>query len=201
MNALIQVAFLLATILTGKDPDSNYVAGIYRTRLDFVNDRISNPSPYPVKLKHIFWREVKRNVEADDIIALETPGKQTIRIAPDSVFGFVNRGIKYLYSPAEKKYLLVLNDHPPVFIAVKMVSSIGYRTISSHALILFTKELASPFKEMTITNLNADFGGQAPGNLLQARQLLSKEAKYLDVSSQKEIRQCSRAVGKALAGE
>ena len=133
-------------------------AGIYKTIDDFVHERVSLSSPYQVKIKQVpFWVRLPLNIDSNDVAYLRQPDGKEEKIQPDAAFGFVTRGIKYMYIPRQKKYLAVLNEKAPVYFFIKEKYISGLKMDSVDDSLLYTRNLGAPLKALTDANIQQDF--------------------------------------------
>ena len=152
-------------------------AGIYRTKNDFLTGNLSYLSNRRLKIKSDPFRlRFPLSYDWDEAIYLPQPDKTEVKIYPDSVFGFVANGIKFVYIDTEKKYLSVLHDKGPLYFFLKEKILYGGRFSRLEDILLYTPNLATPVKEFTIENIQYDFSSnQALRNqLLKLRNDIKK---------------------------
>ena len=161
MSLLLVIAALLvpATPKADATPTPTHdTAGIYRTKDDFINERISSLSLYEVKIKHVpFWSGLPLNIDSADRVYLRQADGREAAIRPDVAFGFTNRSIKYLYIPGQQKYLAVLNEKAPVFLFIKEKYIHSFKWDFVNDSLLYTRDLNAPLKELTASNIKRDF--------------------------------------------
>jgi len=177
MSLFLVIAALLVPAAPKADatPTPTYdTAGIYRKKDDFINERISSLSPYEVKIRHVpFWAGLPLNIDSNDVAYLRQADGKEETIRPDSVFGFMNRGIKYMYIPGQQKYLAVLNEKAPVFLFIKEKYIHSFKWDFVDDSLLYTRDLNTPLKELTASNIKQDF---SDNNALANRLYLLRAA-------------------------
>jgi hypothetical protein len=124
MRRIITTLFFLigsASISFGNE-NSIDSAGVYLTREDFIENRISYLTN---SLPQIAWLfgvrvgiDIYSNYSIEGKIDLELPGKIIKTFKPGDIFGFYVNGRKYLYIRSDKVYLSVLNDSSIKFFLV-----------------------------------------------------------------------------------
>lgn len=159
-------------------------SGIYRTKNDFLVGRISNLSDSKIKITSIPIRlRFPFSIDSDETIYLFQQDRTRIRIRPDSTYGFLMKGIQFVYINSEKQYLAVLNDKKPLYCFLKeKMSHLGkYGQLKD--TLLYTQDLDVPLKEFTEENIRKDFSNDQVfmNQLLKLHKDIKKNLFHLDV--------------------
>jgi hypothetical protein len=145
------------------------------------------------------------NVDSDDVLYLRQAGRQKRRIWPDSVFGFVRKGVKYLYFSQEGRYMAVLNEEAPLMLVMKadVHFEVGFEVGWAYTddTLLYTTGVGQPLEILNKENILKDFGKN--GELATRLTLLTRavvRAEYTDGVQAKDFRGCLQMVQDYLYG-
>ena len=147
-------------------------AGVYLTKDDFAENKLSYSTPYRLKDKFAGLHS-DFGYEARGIILLKQVNKNFLSFEPSKIYGFYSEGKKFLYIPAIKRYLFVLNEEP-VTILIGEETNVYYHYASTD-LLLFYLNKNNELKRMKTENLNSDFNKES--NMLQALEDIQKKFK------------------------
>ena len=147
--------------------------GIYKTQQDYLDHRIEWISVPKTKIDvQPQFARFPYNVDSDAILYLRQTGRYKQRVRPDSVFGFIRKGTKYLYFSQQRRYMAVLNEEPPLVLVLKEDSHSNGEWSESDDTLLYSPAVGLPLKILNKENILKDFGDN--GELASRLTLLSK---------------------------
>ena len=135
--------------------------GIYKTQQDYLDHRIDWISGPKAKIDvQPQFSQFPVNVDSGDILYLRQTGKYKERLRPDSVFGFIRKGVKYLYFSQERRYMAVLNDKLPLMLVLKADEHFNVGLSLSYTVdtLLYATAVGRPLKILNKGNILKDFG-------------------------------------------
>lgn len=155
MKSLLISITILSIFFNAYGQNINDSAGVYITKEDFTKNNLSYTTPYRLKEKFGFLNS-DFDYEAKGTILLKQPNnKNFLSFESGKIYGFYSENKKFLYIPAIKKYLVVLNEKP---ITILLREDITYYRFFTHTkLLLFYLNGQEELKPMNDENLNNDF--------------------------------------------
>ncbi|HEY5463398.1 MAG TPA: hypothetical protein VIJ95_09085 [Hanamia sp.] len=145
---------ILLTYFNGYGQSIKDSTGVYLTKQDFAANKLSYITSYRIKER---FAELHSDFdyEAQGIILLKKADKKIVSFDPGKIYGFYSEGKKFLYVPAIKRYLFVLNEEPVTILMGEETTFYRYNTHTD--LLLFYLNRKNELKRMNSENLNKDF--------------------------------------------
>lgn len=168
-------------------------SGIYLTEESFLQNQMKYTSDHFLKVKSGFlWSDFGFDVrgtirvkdEKNDIFKSFLPG---------SVFGFNNNGIKYVYINSLNKYFAIIYEKGPLYFFVEDQESWGYKTLSTHERLLYSKKLGDPLQVFNKKNILKDFANNQKEMqlLIDLYSQIKTKAYYM---GKKQFFQCQKII-------
>lgn len=154
----IVLNFVLGSLLlycnTGFTKSKLDSAGVYLTKEDFKQNRLAYSTPYRIKEKFGFLNS-DFDYEAAGKLLLRQNNK-VVSFEPGAIYGFYNKGYKYIFIPEVKKYLLVVNENPVLMLITESTTASWHhiRTTVHLNYLNYQHQL----RELTDGNIRSDFG-------------------------------------------
>jgi hypothetical protein len=122
------------------------INGIYVSRQDFLENKISFPFNTPITFENIFRYEGNLQI-------IDSSGKK-INFKPGKIFGFSNCSNKYIFDDYfwGRSYLTVVNETP-----VGIYISESYSKHNPLGFFRYSKKIGDPIKDFTKKNIQDDF--------------------------------------------
>lgn len=150
-------SFILLSCIYFSPVQSN-TTGIYQTKNDFLTGNISYTADSRLRIKSDPLRlRFPLSFDYDESLYLRQSDKSEKKIEPTSSFGFVAKGVTFIYNSGEKKYLSVLHDRLPVFFFLKEKVTYAGKWRRIMDILLYTQDLDASTKEFTTENIEHDF--------------------------------------------
>jgi hypothetical protein len=135
--------FIIVNTSFYKIPCNN---GIYLTKQDFLENKISFPFTAPIVFGIIYRYE-------GTVKIIDSNGKK-VNFRPGKIFGFCNCDNKYIYDNYfwGRSYLTVVNENP-----VGIYISESYSKYNPIGFFRYSKKVGDPIKDFTKENIQTDF--------------------------------------------
>ena len=154
MKFLLACITILSIFFSAYGQNIKDSAGVYITKEDFTKNNLSYATPYRLKVKFGFLNS-DFDYEAKGTILLRQPNnKNFLSFESGKIYGFYSENKIFLYIPAIKKYLVILNENP---ITILLREDITYYLVAHIKLLLFYLNGKEELKPMNDENLNNDF--------------------------------------------
>ncbi len=120
--------------------------GVYLTKQDFLENKISFPFTAPIVFGIIYRYE-------GTVQIIDSNGKK-VNFRPGKIFGFCNCDNKYIYDNYfwGRSYLTVVNENP-----VGIYISESYSKYNPIGFFRYSKKVGDPIKDFTKENIQTDF--------------------------------------------
>jgi hypothetical protein len=128
-------------------------AGVYITRKDFEENKLTYATPYLLKEKFGFLNS-DFDYEAQGDLLLRQSNKVVLKFSPGEIYGFYNKGKKFIFVPSIERYLFVLNETPVTILVRENISYYRFNTRTD--LELFYLSGQSVLKQMNEQNVDND---------------------------------------------
>lgn len=158
-------------------PVQGNTTGIYQTKNDFLTGNLTYHRSRLRTKSNPFLLRFPLSFDSDESLYLPQPDKSEKKIEPASSFGFVAKGITFIYNSDEKKYLSVLRDRLPVYFFLKEKVTYAGKVRRIIDILLYTQDLDAPTKEFTTENIEHDFADKKAlfDKLLKLREAIRKK--------------------------
>jgi hypothetical protein len=176
VRALIAVCFLLTGGTMKSQDETGCVAGIYKTKEDLINDRIShkiNTGKKGYKFGFVFPADLKLTIKH---VSPDT----TLEFPPGSVYGYYKCGKQHRYYPGGD--LLAQEDY-------YRIEEKGGLIIYSSVMIsgdekFYSRGLDAPIRRLQLNNIEKDFANYP--EFVEAVKRFSREKLPIDVTRMDE---------------
>jgi hypothetical protein len=176
VTILVSLYFSLISSLMMPQDDNSCVAGIYKTKADLVQDRIShkiNTGDKGYSFGFLFPADLKLTIK------LVTPDS-THEFPPGSVYGYHKCGLKFRYYPGGD--ILAQEDY---YMIEEMRGLIIYSSVFiSGSEKFYSLDLDAPIRRLQLNNIEKDFAHHP--KFIEAVKRYAKEKLPVDITRKDE---------------